>query len=131
MLQNLFAGLSRVEKEQLVDYIINSYSVIDHSYCQRLFNSCEDMLLATHANTGSEYDINETFIGKSDRIYPVITNYLLKTLKLSDIHEVLSYPVDTKILLFNRILADLHPSHVQQVAKYLHMTVKPADKSDY
>ena len=57
------------EREQLTDYIINRYMFIDFESSIRLFGSYENLLAATQATTGAEFDIGEAFDKYSDVPY--------------------------------------------------------------
>lgn len=71
MLQRLFKSLrDDCERKQLTDFIIVTYSVIDHKGAIQYFGSFEDELTAAHATSGSEYDIKESFDGV--RATPII-----------------------------------------------------------
>ena len=120
LLQRLFSPLTRPEKEQLTDYIISTYNVIDYPYCIRFFGSLENMLISTHANTGSEYDINESFTGKSDAVYSQITRLLLETGRFQDIHDVLALSPENRMDLFQWLLPRTEASP-DQIAQYLHI----------
>ena len=120
LLQRLFAPLTRPEKEQLTDFIVTTYNVIDYQYCIRFFDSLENMLISTYANTGSEYDISEIETGKTDAVYLQISRLLLETGRFQDIHDVLALSSEAKMDLFEWLLprTDAIP---EQIAKYLHI----------
>ena len=102
-LRRLFGKLGKNEKEQLTDYIISTYNVIDYQEAIRYFGSYEQMLLAMHSTTGSEYDIQEQFIGKSDDCYTRIGSILMRELRLRDIHDILGWPVEERFRLLRRL----------------------------
>ncbi len=89
-LQRLFAPLSHAEKEQLVDFIISTYNVIDYEAAIRYFGSYENMLEAMQVTTGSEYDIKEHFTGWTDECYPTLVKLVLRKTGLADIHDMFS-----------------------------------------
>lgn len=123
VLHELFSTLSNEqEKEQLTDFIIATYSVIDHKTAQRFFNGYEQELIAAHANTGSEYDINEVFIGKSDAFYASMTEVLRKEGSILDIHEILTLPIEEKQRLFD-LLRRRTWAPRRQIAAFLHLPV--------
>lgn len=123
VLQEMFGALSNEQgKEQLTDFIITTYSVIEHKMAQRYFNGYEQELVAAHANTGSEYDINEVFIGKSDAWYAGMTNILIKEGCVLDIHEILTMPVEEKQRLFD-LLWRKTGTPWKQIAAFLHLPV--------
>jgi hypothetical protein len=118
MLKKMFSRLCRDEANQLVDYIISSYNIIDYDAATEYFESYEAMLLAMHSTTGSEYEIKEAFTGRRDDVYAQMTSLLLATGKYSDIHEILSLPLSEKDKLF-RFLIGKTPATREQIRKYL------------
>jgi len=62
-------GLNAVERMQLVDYIISTYSVINHKAGEAEFKSRENMIIAINSTTGSEYNIKEEFSKEDYRHY--------------------------------------------------------------
>ena len=125
LLQVLFTRLNRTEKEQLVDYIICQYNIIDYSAAIRFFDSYEDMLSAMHASTGSEYDLNEVFIGKSDAHYARMSALVLNEPGINDIHDVLTLSLAEKFRIFQRLCSktDALP---EQIAAFLRMPLERA-----
>lgn len=104
-LKRLFSKLNSREKEQLTDFIIYTYNVIDYPAAIKYFGSYENMLLAIHSTTGSEHDINEVVIGKSDAHYAKMASVCLKELGLKDIHDVLALDVEAKMEVFQLLQA--------------------------
>ena len=117
-LQRLFASLDMNERKQLVDFIIMTYNIIDHEAAIRFFSSYEDMLLSMHANTGSEYDINEVFVGKSDACYAKMAQILRKELGIQDIHDIFVLTEGERISLLPRLLGRTEATP-GQVASFL------------
>lgn len=104
-LQRLYSTLDHQEKEQLTDYIINLYNVIEYNAAIRYFGTYGNMLLAMHSTTGSEHDINEVVIGKSDACYAQMVYVCLKDLRLKDIHDVLEFDIERKMEVFDLLRA--------------------------
>ena len=129
MLQRLFRSLDRKETLQLVDFIISTYNCIDYAAAARFFDSWDDLLMATHATTGSEYDLNEVFMGKSDAYYAQMTSFLLKGNYVNDIHDILRLSVDEKYELF-RSLTPKTDALAEQIAHFLHMPLKRASNGN-
>lgn len=125
MLRRLFRPLDKKERQQLIDYIITTYSVIDYDAAIRFFDSYDDMIGAMHYNTGSEYDINEIFIGRSDTCYSQITDWLMKNLALKDVHDVFLLSEDERTDILMRIHKALGIDPVQ-IAKYLRLKIDKA-----
>ena len=122
VLQRLFASLDRREGLQLIDYIITTYSVIDYDYASRFFGGLDNMIESMKFNTGSEYEIKEQFIGKSDKCYSEIASWLLNKLHLKDIHEIFSLDIGTRTdLMFELYLQQ--GFQLTQIAKYLRVPI--------
>ena len=69
-LRRIFAKIADDnEKEQLIDYIIWLYRFIDYDKLSSYYNSYDDMVVAINTNTGSEYELNETFAFHTDGVY--------------------------------------------------------------
>ena len=119
-LQRLFKSMDKREKEQLTDFIISTYNVIDYASAIRFFDTYENMLTAMHANTGSEYDINEIFRGKTDKCYAEMTSIVIKETGVRDIHDMFAFPPDKKHRLLLR-LNRLTDASLSQVRAFLHL----------
>ena len=128
-LQRLFKPLTREEGQQLTDFIIVTYNCIDYDGAIRFFDSPDDMIMSMHATTGSEHDINEVFIGKSDVPYARMTSILLKNHFVEDIHDIPSMTIDEKY----NLLLQLQPQTdalSEQIAQFLHMPLKKASNGN-
>ena len=123
LLKNLTKDLNAVEIQQFTDYVISTYNVIDYLETIRYFDNFADMIISIHANTGSEYDLNEIFIGKTDKPYAQMTWILMQEAGFQDIHEMLSMPLEDKQELF-RILRKRTNVMDAQIAKFLHLPLK-------
>ena len=122
-LERLFRPLNRKEGLQLTDFIITTYNVIDYQAAIDFFGSYENLLIATHSTTGSEYDLKERFVGKSDACYNQMTALLLREGKVKDIHDLLSLSDDEKYELF-LLLQHRIDALPEQIAGFLHLTMK-------
>ena len=124
MLRNMFNSLPNdEEREQLTDFIVSTYSVIDHKAASNYFQTYENQLITASANTGSEYDIKENFIGRSDACYAKMTRLLIESGKVKDIHEVYAMRTDEKWNAYNYLKARMNvPSN--QVKAFLHLPIK-------
>ncbi len=120
LLQRISHKLDPREREQLIDYIISTYDVIDHKEALRLFDgSYEKMTAALTLSTAKEYDLNETFVGWSDKPYATMTHKIMEKYKLDDIHEMLSWPQEQKAqaFCFLRTSTQYVP---EQISRFLH-----------
>ena len=124
VLQGLFKSLPEDrEREQLTDYIINLYSIIDHRSATQFFGGFKNEIQAAQSVSGNEYDLKESFVGKSDSCYAMFTSLLLKTGRFKDIHQILLLPEPEKRALFQY----LHENTLvqpRQIASYLHLPVE-------
>lgn len=120
LLKKLFKPLVYKEKLQLVDYIISTYNVIDYDGAIRFFGSYEKMLEATHSVTGSEYDLNEVFVGKNDSVYALMTQLLMNTGRFKDIHDIFSLSKEERFSLLE-YLNEKTDATLEQIAKFLHL----------
>ena len=129
-LQRIFTPLTAVEKQQLTDFIISRYNAIDYPAALEFFDgNYEQFLLALHSNTGSEYDLNEVFLGKTDKPYAQMTKILLKEKGFKDIHEFLTLDNPEKYELF--LLLRKHTNAMaKQIARYLHLPIKEIGPED-
>jgi REP element-mobilizing transposase RayT len=119
-LQRLFTPLSRPEREQLTDYIVSTYNVLDYDAAIQLFGSYENMILAMHATTGSEYDLNEIHIGKSDACYAKLSAGLMRRLCLDDIHDLFLLPERERAALLPSLVGQAE-ALPEQVSAFLRL----------
>ena len=122
-LKRLFAPLTPEESQQLTDYIIVTYNVIDYAAASRFFDNYEDLLKSLESNTGSEHDLNEVFIGKSDAHYKTMAATVMREIHPEDIHDILSLDLSHKFELF-QLLRQRGDALSDQIAKFLHMPLK-------
>lgn len=119
-LKRIFSRLSPQESHQITDFIISTYNTIDYSEAIKYFDSYQDLLIAVHANTGSEHDLNEVFIGKSDKHYQRMAACIMREVQPQDIHDILSWPTDQKFEIF-QLLRRRTSAPGAQIAKFLHL----------
>lgn len=124
LLRHMFDSLPNDdEREQLTDFIVSKYSVIDHEAASGFFQTYENQLITASANTGSEYDIKENFIGRSDACYAKMIRILMESGKVKDIHEVYAMRTEEKWNAYNYLKARMNvPSN--QVKAFLHLPIK-------
>lgn len=118
----LFKPLAEVEKKQLIDLIVTTYNVIDYDAAIAFFDSYETMLEAIRLTKGSEYDIQEEFVGWDDRVYAEMSRLLLQEMGLADIHEILSLPVPERIKMIPFLQGKTGATR-RQVLKFLRLPV--------
>lgn len=120
LIKNITRGLTPSEMNQFTDFVISTYNVIDYPAAIRFFDNFADMMKSIHANTGSEYDLNEVFLGKTDKPYAQMTKILLEECGYEDIHRILALDNDEKWKLFS-ILRKHTNVMGDQIARYLHL----------
>ena len=94
--------------------------MIDYDAAIRFFDNYQDMLHAMHSTTGSEYDLNEIFNGRSDACYIQMTKILMKELRLKDIHDILAFPEQMRRDIGDRFLRRTGALPTQ-IASFLHL----------
>ena len=120
-LKRMTGNLTPREQEQLIDYIIVTYNVIDYEEALRFFDrKYENYVSALHTTTSHEYDLDETFVGKSDSCYKDMTQVLLREKHLADIHEFLSWPRSDREALVELLRRRTSVS-LAQIRKFLHL----------
>ena len=122
-IRRLFSKLDAREKIQLIDYIINKYSVIRFDILVTVcYDGYQNMLTAINSNTGSEYDINESRWGKSDVEYRDLSRFMHRQ-GCTSAGEIISLDIDTKIKLHNDMLRYTNATS-HQICKFLHLPVE-------
>ena len=112
--------LSALEWQQLTDYIIGLWNIIDYEQAISYYGSFETMVRAFHDNTGSEYEIKEDRDNYSDTVYADITHILLTDGFVKHPLEILSLPDGRKRELFT-YLQPRTSARPKQILKYLHL----------
>ncbi len=105
-LRRMFEGLSPREKEQLIDFIVITYNVIEYDRLSSYYGSPEKMLLAINSNTGSEYDIKEERHHNPDTSYGQMMNYVVRHHYVTRAKDVLLLPVKEKNDLVRVLVRD-------------------------
>lgn len=112
--------LSPGELQQIVDYAINLWNVIDYKETVSYYGDLETMIRSFHDNTGSDYSIKEDHNNYSDSVYKDCTAILLKEYRISDVTEIPSLPDDVKRELVP-LLCNRTSARLRQIEKYLHL----------
>lgn len=124
MLDRWEKQLTAVEWQQLTDYIISTWNVIDYEQAISYYGSYETMLRAFHDNTGSEYEITEDRDNYSDAVYAECSHVLLgEGWSWDRISAIPSLPAEEKALLYE-LLRSRTSARPKQVKKYLHLALK-------
>ncbi|MBQ1913069.1 MAG: transposase [Bacteroidales bacterium] len=123
-LERWFARLNAEESQQLTDFILSQWNIVNYEVAASHYPSFEAMVRAFHDNTGSEYDIVEEKDNWSDAVYQDCTRILLAGKLIGHVREI-------------PCLADAHKQHCyqllqqrttarpKQLCKYLHLPAAP------
>lgn len=124
ILRRLYNGLDRSEKEQLTDFIIDTYRVIDYGALEHLYRSYDDMLYSFNANTFNEYDIQEDEAERrgDDRVFNILARQIMSSGRFSSIKEILLLPDDEKLRLAVELKASTGVSY-SKIGSYLHLKI--------
>lgn len=120
-LNRLYKCLSPGECQQLTDYIVRLWNVIDYQEAISYYGSGEAMERAFHDNTGSDYDIREERDPYSDTVYMDCIRILLKDGFIGSVFEIPALPDSRKQELFH-ILRIRTAARPRQLAKLLRIT---------
>ena len=105
-LRRMFSGLTSEERNQLVDFIVVTYNVIEYDRLSSYYGSREKMLLAINSNTGSEYDIKEERHRNPDTAYGQMINYVIRNEYVRSAKAVLLLSIESKNLLRPLLVRD-------------------------
>ena len=123
MLERWESHLSATEWQQIADYIIGLWNVIDYEQAISYYGSYDTMLRAFHDNTGSEYEIREDHDNYTDTVYADCTHVLqAKGLSARQLSAIPSLPMEQKQQLYYYLLSRTSARPVQ-VKKYLHLAL--------
>ena len=81
------------------------------------------MIEAMHITKGSEYEIQEEFVGWDDKVYGQMSKVIMEQNLYEDIHDLLSTPEDQRRELVS-VLKSKTGATEKQVMKYLRLPLK-------
>ena len=117
-LEEMFEPLSTEEKNQLIDYVIVKYNVIDYRELISYYGSYGKTCLAFASNQGSEHDIEEEFVPGSHKPYLEISRLLNKKYGFTHIKDALRLPLSERVTLMYSLAYETSATH-KQLEKYL------------
>lgn len=127
-LKKWFQVLSRNEINQLIDYIIIKYKVVDYDGLIGLYGSYEKMLIAFDSNTGSEHDFKEEYSEKSYKPYNNLIAKLTSELGFKDPKDVLKLNhVERRKLCERLVTSHRVPRFIAETTLHLYK-IKPNRK---
>ena len=119
-LKRITTPLLPEEQMQLTDFIVRTYNCVDYHDLIYRYGSYDQLVMAVNSTTGSEYAIEEEYVGRSDRIYNQMTAFLLESRRIKDIDELLRLPETARRALMDPLGVRTGASR-QQIEKYLHL----------
>ena len=124
ILRRIYKGLKQPEKEQLTDFIVDAYRVIDYDALEHLYRSYDDMIYSFNANTFNEYDIREEDAERrgDDRVYNVLARRIMSSGRFSSIKDILLLSDEEKLRLAVELKASTGFSY-RQIGSYLHLRI--------
>lgn len=118
--KRLLSKLTKEEADQLIDYIITLYSVIDYNELILYYGSYEKMLEAMRSNTGSEHEIQEEWYPESDKSFQKMTDYTITKWPDKIARHVSMLDESQKTHLFYELQQHTSASN-RQICKFLHI----------
>ena len=119
-LKRMTVPLTPSERKQLYDVIIGVYNCVDYPDLFYRFGNYSDLLTAINTTTGSEYAISEEFVGRSDRIYSQMTEFLLESRRIQSTDDLLRMPEKERRELLDPLGIRTGASR-RQLEKYLRL----------
>ena len=116
--------LSSIEMQQIADYVINLWNVIDYEDVVSYYGNYDAFLHSLHDNTGSDYEIKEDRNSYSDAVYEECSRILLKEGLVKDLFDLPTLSIERKKELAYVLRCRTTARH-RQIQKYLHL---PPDK---
>ncbi len=110
VLKNCFKRLSWNEINQLVDFIITTYNVVDYKETINLYGSYEKMLIAFDSNTGSDHDMKEEYSDNSYKGYISSIKALSNVYRFADPKDVLKLSAEGRRFLARKLAHQLNVS---------------------
>ena len=112
--------LSEHQMQQLMDYAIALWNVIDYEQATAYYSSFSARIRSLHDNTGSDYDIQEERNNWSDAIYRECTEILLREGFIKDVFEIYALPPEIKQEAA-KLLRCRTSAHLKQIQRFLHI----------
>ena len=119
-LRRITRSLLTDEQAQLTDFIVACFNCVDYSDLFYRFGSYDGLVTAINTTTGSEYAIQEDFVGRSDRIYGQMSRFLLESHRIEAIDDLLRLSEDQRHELLEPLSIRTGASR-RQLEKYLHL----------
>ena len=119
-LRRIYDGLGDDERDQLTDFIISTYLVVDFEAAGAYFGSMEKLIQACDVTTGAEYDIQEEFEPEPDTGYVEMIGVLEKEGYDLASKSFLSLPEGERRQLLKHLTRHTSASR-RQASRFLHL----------
>ena len=120
LLDKIYGGLNEEEAQQMTDFIISTYIIINYEEASSYFGGYDKMIAAFDVISGSEYDITEDFIPEPDTAYMEMARSIQKAGYDLVKKTFLSIGSEEKVALSKYLLQTTSASP-RQLARFLHM----------
>ena len=117
-LRRLFKPLTREEQEQLCDYIIDKYKFIAYGEVVGLFDGERELIIATEASAGKEFDVGEVRDQSTDIPYREMASLAARK-ELFDDWKLLHLD-ETERRKWMQFFLNMTSASELQVCKFLH-----------
>ena len=117
-LRRLFKPLTREEQEQLCDYIIDKYKFIAYGEVVGLFDGERELIIATEASAGKEFDVGEVHDQSTDIPYREMASLAARK-ELFDDWKLLHLD-ETERRKWMQFFLNMTSASELQVCKFLH-----------
>lgn len=130
-LRRIFAGLTAEEKDQLTDFIIDTYRFVDYAELESMYRSYEEMVYSFNANTFNDYDINEESRDRrgDDTVFREMAKYVLSLGKFRHLKDILTLSEDDKLELATELKVMTRATW-RRIGAYLHIGIGAATPED-
>ena len=116
--------LNDKEWNQLTDYIISTYNVIDYEWDVRLFGSVEKFMSAVHSSKGKETEIKEYSGGKTFIPYYQMSSIFKRAFSSRSVFDLGIQDTVSAVRLF---IAKMNAS-TYHISKFLHIAPEKVDE---
>ena len=121
VLLNAFNGLDAGEREQLTDYVISAYPLVDYAAAAGIYEGFDNMLTAFDSNTGGEFALREEYSSSPDTAYTEMIALAEKNSLIGvENPPLLRFPEEKRRRMAQAFFEQTHARKFQ-ICKFLHL----------
>lgn len=121
VLLNAFNGLDAGEREQLTDYVISAYPLVDYAAAAGIYDGFDNMLTAFDSNTGGEFALREEYSSSPDTAYTEMIALAEKNSLIGvENPPLLRFPEEKRRRMAQAFFEQTHARKFQ-ICKFLHL----------